>query len=141
MKIARSLGRRLGIPAAIVACVSAGIFATGTIPAEAATVTHTLPVSCNSKIVTSGVTVTQGKLGTFKVKQNSSKPNEVTSVWARDQKGHTLSHKIVRNGGTVTWTSVKPGKYTIRATTAVTQNYKGPDPFGDGNYTWKYNVN
>jgi hypothetical protein len=140
MKIARSTGRRLGITAAIVACTSAGIFVTGTIPAEAATVSHSLTVSCNSKIVTSGVTVTQGKKGTFKVKQNSSSPVEVTSVWARDQKGHTLPRKIVNNGGTAKWTSVLPGKYTIRATIAATQDCNGIISFGDGNYKWKYTV-
>lgn len=140
MKIARSAGLRFGIPAAVVACISTGIFVIGAIPAEAATVgPQTLTVSCNPANIATGVTVDQGATGDFKVKQNSSTPPESTRVWARDQEGNTLPSKTITDGETATWTSVLPAHYTIRAVISSAVNCNGIG-IGDGNYTWKYTV-
>ena len=140
MKMARSTGLRFGIPAAVVACISTGIFLIGAIPAEAATVSQTLPVSCNSGNIATGVTVTQASLGSFKVKQNSSSPAEATRVWARDAQGNTLPSKTITDGETATWTGVLPAKYTIRAviSSASSLDCQGS---GNSNYSWNYTVN
>jgi hypothetical protein len=139
MKIARSMGLRFGIPAAAVACISTGIFVIGAIPAEAATVSQTLTVSCNSANIATGVIVTQGSTGSFKVKQNSSSPAEDTKVWARDQNGNALKARTISSGETATWTAVSPGQYTIRAIigSAAILNCPGS---GDGSYSWNYTV-
>lgn len=139
MKMARATGLRIGIPAAVAAFISAGVFVIGTIPAEAATVSQSLPVSCNPGNIATGVTVTQASEGTFKVTQNSSSPSEATRVWAIDQNGNTLKSRTINDGGTAKWTLVKAGTYTIRAVIGASSSLNCPGS-GAGSYTWNYTV-
>ncbi len=96
-------------------------------------------VSCDGKTVKSGVQVNTTATGNFSIKQNSSNPVSVTAAYATAHTGNSLGIKNVGDGQTVTWSSVLPATYTIKARRVGSENCNGAWP-GHGNYTWNYTV-
>jgi hypothetical protein len=111
---------RLTILTSTAAC---GVLIAGSLPADAATNgPDNITINCNSAYIATGVTVTQGVQGDFKVKQNSSTPSETTKYWALNvNTNKDLPNKSVSNGQTATWTNVVAGKYQIKAVIASSQ--------------------
>lgn len=139
MSVSSSVRRRVMWPATVLA-IAGSFLVLAILPADA-TIRgpQNLTVSCNATITKTGVTVTQAHTDPFKVKQNSSSPTSMSTVWAVNSSGHSLPVRRITNGQTATWTSVQPGRYTVHVHRTVSRNCNGIG-FGDGNYNWNYTV-
>lgn len=112
------------------------------LPAANATVkTGTInDIDCNATSVKTGVSIVQGHTGAFKIKQNSATDDRRTDWTARSSNGNDLGYKHTSTGDTVTWNSVLPSTYTVRARKYVPSDCSPLNPFSDGSYDVTYTV-
>ena len=109
--------------------------------ANAYTKTGTInDIDCNATSVKTGVSIVQGHTGVFKIKQNSATDNRRTDWTARSPSGNDLGYKHTSTGETVSWSSVLPSTYTVRARKYVPSDCSPSNPFSDGSYDVNYTV-
>lgn len=136
MAIATRARRIAGVTLGIGIALGAGLPA-----ANAATKTSTInDISCNATSVKTGVSIVQGNTGAFKIKQNSATDNRRTDWTARSSSGNDLGYKVTSTGETVTWNSVLPSTYTVKARKYVPTDCAPTNPFSDGSYDVNYTV-
>jgi hypothetical protein len=130
----RGLVRYAAIAFATVAALAVASPAAATIRGP-----QTTAVSCDGTTIKSGVSVVHRLTGTFSIRQDAATQSSSTKSWAVSANGNSLSVKTVSTGGTVSWTSVLPSTYTVKALRSTNKNCNGILP-GAGNYNWTYTV-